>query len=104
MPGVSHHSSPSNELASRPIPPENVSGSMPGVWVEVLGARDPKIERLMTNTEQREETQDEKTESGAFPLAFSWDEHRKSSSSARFLRCKTYTSGKRVREHARSVG
>uniref|UniRef100_A0A9I9E3V0 Uncharacterized protein n=1 Tax=Cucumis melo TaxID=3656 RepID=A0A9I9E3V0_CUCME len=52
----SHHSSPSNELASRPIPPENVSGGMPGLWVEVLGARAPKIERLMTNTEQREET------------------------------------------------
>ncbi|KAA0062674.1 uncharacterized protein E6C27_scaffold79G001940 [Cucumis melo var. makuwa] len=50
------HSSPSNELASRPIPLENVSGSMPGVWVQVLGARAPKIERLITNTEQSEET------------------------------------------------
>uniref|UniRef100_A0A9I9E2Y9 Uncharacterized protein n=1 Tax=Cucumis melo TaxID=3656 RepID=A0A9I9E2Y9_CUCME len=48
----SHHSSPSNELASRPIPWENVSGSMPGVWVEVLGVRASKIERLMTNREQ----------------------------------------------------
>uniref|UniRef100_A0A9I9CKM5 Uncharacterized protein n=1 Tax=Cucumis melo TaxID=3656 RepID=A0A9I9CKM5_CUCME len=47
----SHHSSPSNEPTSRPITPKNVSGSMPGVWVKVLGSRAPKIERLMTNTE-----------------------------------------------------
>ena len=47
----SHLCSPSKELASRPIPWENVSGSMPEVWVEVLGVRSPKIERLMINTE-----------------------------------------------------
>uniref|UniRef100_A0A9I9E3Y1 Uncharacterized protein n=1 Tax=Cucumis melo TaxID=3656 RepID=A0A9I9E3Y1_CUCME len=29
---------------------------MPGVWVEVLRVRALKIERLMTNTKQREET------------------------------------------------
>ncbi|KAA0032047.1 hypothetical protein E6C27_scaffold134G001510 [Cucumis melo var. makuwa] len=29
---------------------------MPGVWVEVLRVRAPKIERLMSNTKQREET------------------------------------------------
>uniref|UniRef100_A0A9I9EFP6 Uncharacterized protein n=1 Tax=Cucumis melo TaxID=3656 RepID=A0A9I9EFP6_CUCME len=69
----SHLSSPSNELASRLIPWENVSRSMPRVWVEALG--------------------DEKTEFGAFSLAFSWDEHWKSSSSARFLRCKCISSG-----------
>ncbi|KAA0035525.1 transposase [Cucumis melo var. makuwa] len=45
-----HLSSPSNELASRPIPWKNLSGSMPGVWVEFIGVRAPKIERLMTNT------------------------------------------------------
>uniref|UniRef100_A0A9I9EIR8 Uncharacterized protein n=1 Tax=Cucumis melo TaxID=3656 RepID=A0A9I9EIR8_CUCME len=73
---------------------------MSGVWVEVLGTRAPKIVRLMTNTAQRVEIvggplfpQDEKNVSGAFLLAFSWDKHRKSSSSARFLRCKCISSG-----------
>uniref|UniRef100_A0A9I9EM20 Uncharacterized protein n=1 Tax=Cucumis melo TaxID=3656 RepID=A0A9I9EM20_CUCME len=51
----SHLSSPSNELASRPIPWKNLSGSMPGVWVEFIGVRAPKIERLMTNTKRTPE-------------------------------------------------
>ena len=47
----SYYSSSSNEFVFRPIPPENVSGSMSGVWVEVFRVRDPKIERFMINTE-----------------------------------------------------
>ena len=45
-----------NEFVFRFIFSENVSGSMSGVWVEVFGVRDSKIERFMINTEQREET------------------------------------------------